>query len=227
MAPIVTSWSDYARRWSALHGGYDPRTASPLVRGWLRLAYTVGRTLAATGLGPDTVTAVGLGLSAVVPVIAGFGGGWPFIAAFFVLGSVVADSADGAVAVISGRSSKLGHVYDSVADRVSEALWVLALIVLGAPIWLAIPCGALAWLHEYVRARATIAGMTELGAVTVAERPTRALVTIFGLAFAGLLTPVAGGWISPTFATLAIFVWIALGIVGFIQLARAVHRDLR
>jgi phosphatidylglycerophosphate synthase len=144
-----------------------------------------------------------------------------------VLASVVADSADGAVAVISGRASRLGHVYDSVADRVGEAFWLLSLIVLGAPAWLVVPCGALAWLHEYVRARAATAGMRELSAVTVAERPTRALVTIFALAVAGLVGLVAGAWAGALVAVLATVVWSALGIVGFVQLARAVRQALK
>ena len=226
MARIVTSWAEYAQQWSALHGGYDPRTASPLVRGWLRIAYTTGGVLAALGARPDQVTLLGLVLSAIVPLVAALDGGWPFVAALLVLASIVADSADGALAVISGRPTKLGHVYDAVADRVSEAFWLLSLIVLGAPGWLVIPCGALAWLHEYVRARATTAGMRELGAVTVAERPTRALVTIFALAVAGLVSPV-GGWAGALVAVVATVVWSALGVVGFVQLAQAVRRALR
>jgi CDP-diacylglycerol--glycerol-3-phosphate 3-phosphatidyltransferase len=222
----VTSWADYAQRWSALHGGYDPRTAPPLVRGWLRFAYTTGGALVAVGAGPDQVTVVGLALSAIVPLVVALGGGWPLAAALVVLASVVADSTDGAVAVISGRASRLGHVYDSVADRVSEAFWLLSLVVLGAPAWLVVPCGALAWLHEYVRARAATAGMRELGAVTVAERPTRALVTILALAVAGLVGLVAGAWAGALVAVLATVVWSALGVVGFVQLARAVRRAL-
>jgi phosphatidylglycerophosphate synthase len=227
VARIVTSWVDYAQRWSALHGGYDPRTASPLVRGWLRLAYATGRALASTGAGPDQVTALGLVLSAIVPLVVALGGAWPFVAALVVLASVVADSADGALAIISGRATKLGHVYDSVADRVSEAFWLLSLIILGAPAWLVVPCGALAWLHEYTRARATAGGMPEVGAVTVAERPTRALVTIFTLAVSGLAGLVTGSWAGAVVATLGTVVWGTLGVVGFVQLARAVRRALR
>ena len=45
---MLLSWDQYATRWSGLHGGVDPRRGSVLFRGWLRLAYGVGRMLAGT-----------------------------------------------------------------------------------------------------------------------------------------------------------------------------------
>ena len=53
------TWEQYATAWSALHGGFDPRAASPVVRGWVRLAYRGGSLLARLGAGPTAVTAAG------------------------------------------------------------------------------------------------------------------------------------------------------------------------
>jgi CDP-diacylglycerol--glycerol-3-phosphate 3-phosphatidyltransferase len=223
---LAGSWAAYAERWSALHGGYDPRQASPLVRGWLFLAYVTGKALSRLPVGPDTVTAAGLLLSAGVPLLAWPGGGWPILAAVLVLGSSLADTVDGALALITDRVSRLGRVYDSAADRLSEACWVIALVLIGAPVWLAVGCGALAWLHEYVRARATVAGMSEIGVVTVAERPTRIIVMVFALVITGVVTLVDAD-LAADAATVAAAVWTVLGVVAFVQLVIAVRRALR
>jgi phosphatidylglycerophosphate synthase len=207
----LPSWDDYADRWSALHGGYDPRRASPLVRGWLRLAYELSRYLPVS---PDAVTLLGLLLSAGVPATVL---SWPLASAGLVALSALADTVDGALAVATGRVSRLGQVYDAVADRLAEACWLVALTLVGVPAWLTVCCGALAWLHEYVRARATAAGMAGIGVVTVAERPTRVLLAAAALAAA----------FDGRYATVATAVWAALGAVALVQLLVTVRRSLR
>jgi phosphatidylglycerophosphate synthase len=221
----VESWAAYAERWSALHGGYDPRQASVFVRGWLFGAYTVARTLSRLPVSPDAVTLLGLVLSAGVPLLARAGSGWPLAGVVLVLASALADTADGALALITGRVSRLGRVYDSVADRISEACWLVALVLLGAPGWLVAVCGGVAWLHEYVRARATVAGMAEIGVVTVGERPTRIIVVLFALAITGVVALVHGS-LTGIAATVATGVWTALGLVALVQLVAAVRRAL-
>jgi CDP-diacylglycerol--glycerol-3-phosphate 3-phosphatidyltransferase len=137
----------------------------------------------------------------------------------------VADGLDGAVAVIGGRASRLGFVYDSAADRAGEAAWLLAFWLAGAPGWLAAAAGAVSWLHEYVRARAAAAGMHEIGAVTVGERPTRVAVSIAGLIVGGAAGPVRPGW-AAVVLTVAAVAWVALGVSGLVQLTIAVRRAL-
>ena len=219
------SWDQYATRWSGLHGGVDPRGGSPLVRGWLRLAYRAGRLLARLGTPPGAVTAGGLVFCALVPVAVRAGRAGPLAAAGLVLLAAVADSADGAVAMVTNRVTRLGYVYDSVADRLGEAAWLVAFWLLGAPVWLVIATGAVAWLHEYLRARATAAGMREIGAVTVAERPTRAIVVTIGLVLAGVAGFVSRDLVTGT-ATMTMVVWLVLGAIGLGQLAVAVHGAL-
>jgi len=223
VAAALLTWDQYATRWSGLHGGVDPRDGSAFLRGWLRLAYRLGRVLARLGIRPAAVTALGLLLCALVPVTVRTGPLGPVLGAGLVVLSTVADSADGAVAVITNRVTGLGYVYDSVADRLGEAAWLVALWLLGAPAWLVVTTGGLAWLHEYLRARATAAGMREIGAVTVAERPTRAIVVALGLAFAGV-AGFAGTRLAIGTATMATATWLLLGVIGLGQLTVAVHR---
>lgn len=218
------TWEEYAAAWSRLHGGFDPGAASPVVRGWIRLAYRGGSRLGRWRIGPDAVTTCGLLLCALTPAAARLDHGL-FLAALLVLLAGCADTLDGAVAVVTGRASRLGFVYDSVADRLGEAAWLAAFWVAGAPAWLVVAGGAVSWLHEYVRARAAAAGMVGLGRVTVGERPTRVSIAISGFligAGADLLHP---GW-APTVLVVAAAGWAALGLIGLAQLGVAVRRDL-
>ena len=216
---------DYLDGWQKLHGGYDPR-GNALVRGWLSGAYVVARPFAAAGLSPDLVTALGLGVSALALIPAAAGGGWLLIAAAVVVLSALLDNVDGAVAVLTGRSTAWGQVLDSGVDRLSDLVFLGALYLagqadggaLGAP---GLPClvgGTLMLLQEYVRAKATAAGMTDVGVVTVWERPTRVIVTAAFLgsgAFLGDPWPVLGAW-----------AWAGLGVVGLVQLGVVVRRRL-
>jgi CDP-diacylglycerol--glycerol-3-phosphate 3-phosphatidyltransferase len=219
------TWEEYARAWSALHGGFDPASASPLVRGWIRMAYRGGTVLGRFGLSPTAVTLAGLLLCLLVPLAAALGPAGLVTAALLVLAAGFADAFDGAVAVVTGRTSRLGFVVDSVADRIGEIAWLAALWVGGAPGWLVVAGGALSWLHEYVRARAAAAGMPDIGAVTVGERPTRVSVAISGLLIGGLAGLVHPGW-DAMVLTIAAAVWLGLGAVGLVQLSAAVRRAL-
>jgi CDP-diacylglycerol--glycerol-3-phosphate 3-phosphatidyltransferase len=216
------TFEEYAAAWSRLHGGFDPRRSSAVVRGWVLTAYRMGSWLGRRRIGPMAVTTAGVVVCLVVPFAVLLGPGGLLLGALLVLLGAVADGLDGAVAVVTGRTSRLGYVYDSVADRLGEAGWLAAFWVAGAPGWLVVAAGGTSWLHEYVRARATAAGMTEIGAVTVGERPTRVSVAFSGLLVAGL---VPGGR-SHCVIVVAAVAWLALAVAGLGQLAAAVRRQL-
>jgi phosphatidylglycerophosphate synthase len=219
------SWDDYAGRWATLHGGIDPRRASIFVHRWLKMAYAVGRACASVGLRPSVITLGALILSAAVPIVAILRGPWLFVAALLVLLSAIADSADGSVAVITSRVSRRGSFYDALADRVGEAAWLLALWLLGAPGSLVVVCGALAWLHEYARARATVSGMAGIGVITVAERPTRVALVIVALTLGGF-SWIINPHLTPGTITVVIAVWILLALLGAARLSSAIHAGL-
>lgn len=208
----------YLDAWADLHGGYDPRS-NRLVGGWLSLTYVVSRPLAARGLAPDLVTVLGVLVSAVAAALAAPGGRWLLLAALVVVLSGLLDNVDGAVAVLTDRSTRWGFVLDSVADRCSDLAYVVALWLAGAPGELCAAGGALMLLQEYARARAAAGGMTEVGVVTVWERPTRVIVTAAFLGSAGLLD-------DSVWANLGAAAWVGLGAVGVGQLLVVVHRKL-
>lgn len=220
MRPVPLTRDEYFDRWSDLHGGYDPR-GSRLTHGWLSLAYAAARPLVALRVPPDLVTLFGALVSAAAVGLAWLGGRWVLAAAVVVALSGLVDNLDGAVAVVTRRTTRWGYVLDSVVDRVSDALYLVALWVVGAPGWVCVAGGVLMGLQEYARARAVGAGMREIGVVTVWERPTRVIATAMFLLGAGIYVGASEGWVTAGAAA-----WVGLGVVGLTQLLVTVRRRL-
>ncbi|WP_243407792.1 CDP-alcohol phosphatidyltransferase family protein, partial [Frankia canadensis] len=181
----------YLDRWARLHGGYDPRDGLWLVRAWLTWVHRLASPLAALRVPPSAVTAAGVVVTGLAVPTAAAGGRWPLLGVAALVVGGVADSVDGAVAVLTDRAGPRGFVLDSVADRCGDMLCLTALWCLGASGGLLVAAGCALWLLEYTRARAGNAGFGEIGVVTVGERPTRLIATGFGLAGAGLAAVVA------------------------------------
>jgi phosphatidylglycerophosphate synthase len=207
----------YLDGWQRLHGGYDPR-ANVLVRGWLTGSYAVARPVAAAGVPPDAVTAVGVLAAALALWPAAAGGRWLLVSAAVVVLAGLLDNVDGAVALLTGRTTAWGAVLDAVADRLGDLSFVLALLLAGAHPGLCAAGAALMLLQEYLRARAAAAGMAEVGVVTVWERPTRIVVTAAFLASAALL--------GDPWPDLGAGAWVGLGTLGLVQLAVVVRHRL-
>jgi CDP-diacylglycerol--glycerol-3-phosphate 3-phosphatidyltransferase len=210
--------AEYLERWSRLHGG---AATGGLVGWWLGITHAVARPLVRAGFGPWPVTVAGLLVAVATCWPASRGGAWPVLAAALVGASGLLDNLDGAVAVMSGRTSRWGFVLDSVCDRVADAAYCVAFVLAGAPAWLAATGAGLALLQEYVRARAAVAGMDGIGVVTVSERPTRVILTAMFLLGAGLYPGASDLW-----ATAGAAAWTTIGAVGLVQLLLVVHRRL-
>jgi len=216
----VLSREDYLVAWSRWHGGAG--TDGVLVRGWLSLAYALAR--ATVRLPPLAATASGLGAAAAAVVPARAGGPWLVAAGVLVGLSGLLDSLDGALAIATGRASHRGFVLDSVVDRLTEVAYSGALWAAGAPGWLAVAFGALCWLPDYLRARAGQAGVSETGALSVWERPTRVILTGLTLVGAGVLSATGD---ERVVITAGAAVGTALGAVGVVQLGFSLRRMLR
>ena len=212
--------TEYLRRWSALHGGMDP-TDNRLVGFWLGVVYALARPFVAVGASPNAVTGVGAAVSLIVVGAAAGGGRWVVLSGVLVLLSGVLDNLDGAVAVMTGRSSRWGYVLDSMADRVADVCYLVALWLVGAPAWVVVAAGVLTFLQEYVRARAGAAGMSEIGVVSVWERPSRVLVAGMFLVAAGIHLP----WAS-LLATLGAAMSLGLALIGTVQVVAMVRRRM-
>lgn len=203
-----------------MHGGVRP---SPVVRGWLRMI-----RLLASGpiirVPPDALSVAG------VLVLAGawaavVGPGWPGLVVPLVVLAGVLDGLDGAVALRTGRARPLGAVVDSVADRVGDVVLGAILLAIGAPTPWVLAAVTLVFLLEYLRARAQAVGMPGVGAVTVAERPTRLIVVAMAAGGAAVwpsgLPALGWGW-GVTFAV----TWTVVGVVGLAQLLPGIRRTV-
>jgi CDP-diacylglycerol--glycerol-3-phosphate 3-phosphatidyltransferase len=211
----------YFDRWQGLHGGYDPRSRSRGLRGWLTVVHAVARPLARLGVHPDVVTVGSAWLAVLTVVLADLGGRWWVAAGLLVVLSGLVDNLDGAIAVLQDRTTRWGYVLDSLVDRVCDALFLLAVGLAGCPGWLVVVCGAGCFLLEYLRARAGNAGGGEVALITVAERPTRVIVLAPTLVLCGAFVGSAD-----VVATVGVAVLLALTVVGLGQLTVAVRRQL-
>jgi phosphatidylglycerophosphate synthase len=186
------SFAAYQAGWRVVHSlGEGVQPGGRLAAGYLRLPYAVGGPLARAGVDPDLVTLAALWVALVAGWTATLGPGWAAAAGVLTLLAGVADSVDGAVAVMQGRASAFGFVWDSTADRLADLAVIAGPVVLVAteadPGWrpVALATGAAAagllLLLEYVRARAQAGPVAAAWSLaTPGERPTR--VIVLGLA---------------------------------------------
>lgn len=184
--------------------------------------YVLARPLAAAGVAPDLVTVGGLLAAGLVAWLAALGGAWFGAAAAVVVLSGLLDGVDGAVALLTDRATRFGFVLDSLVDRGADLLYLLALWLAGAPDGACVAAGVVTLLHEYTRARAAAGGLADVGVVTVGERPTRVVITAAFLLAAASYPAEAATW-----AALGAWAWLAVSVVGFVQLLVVVRRRLR
>ena len=149
------------------------------------------------------------------------GGRWSILAGWLVVGSGLLDALDGAVAVMTERTSRWGFVLDSLTDRICDVIYLAAIVAIGGPVWLAVCTGVALFLLEYLRARAGNAGMGEIGVVTPGERPTRVALCSPTIHWSGVFPAAA-----PALPTIGLAVVGGLCAFSVVQLAVAVRRVL-
>ena len=152
----------------------------------------IGRSLRRTGISADVVTLIGIVMAAAAAVAIGLG---DLRLGFFLLVLTgIPDALDGAVAKASGTSSSRGAYFDSVADRLTDALlfggvaWHLATIRTDHMMMLPVGIMATAMFISYQRAKAESLGYDAKGGLM--ERAERFIVLAFGLLFSEILIPV-------------------------------------
>ena len=211
----------YFVRWKELHGGYDPRTGNPWLRGWLTMVFVIARPLARRGIQPDVLTISSIWLAGAVFVPAQVGGRWAMLAGWTLVASGLFDTLDGCVAVLEDRTTRWGYVLDSAVDRLNDCIYLAAVVSVGAPLELAIGCGFLFFLLEYLRARAGNAGGDEVGRITIAERPNRVIFLSASIHFGGVFLAH-----REFVATFGLSVMTALTVIAVGQLGTTVRRQL-
>lgn len=162
----------------------------------------IGDRLRRTRLTPDHLTVAGLVVAALAAVVIGLG--WFALGLLLVVLAALPDLLDGALAKASNSSSQRGAFFDSVIDRVTDALlfggvaWYFAseesphLTIL--PMAVALMSGVI----SYQRAKAESLGLSAKGGLM--ERAERIILLCLGLLFPVVLIPVM--WIMLVLVTL-------------------------
>jgi len=168
----------------------------------------VGARAGKARLKADHLTLLGL-VMAVATAVA-IGAGALRAAVLLLVLAAVPDALDGAVAKATGTASPRGSFFDSVADRVSDAL------LLGGVAWFLADDGghivllpmallAVSMLVSYQRAKAESLGFSAKGGIM--ERAERLIALGLGLLFDSLLVPV---------------LWVMLALTTFTAVQRFV-----
>ena len=206
----MLSKQEFTQTWSSLHSDAPVEGA---VAWWLKISYRFGLVATLLRISPNVLTLLGLLAAAATALMA-----TSWWALFFLVFSLFCDGIDGSVAIFQKRQSAWGATLDSVVDRISEALWLYALYVIGVPAWLVITLWCLASFQEYARAKLVSLEIKDIGVVTPAERPVRAIFLFMVLLMWHLNIP---GVLPVSVA------FLLLQTSGLLMVLRFAHSQLR
>jgi len=169
-----------------------------------RALIPIGRGLQRIGVSADVVTIIGIIMSGAAAVAIGRGN--LLLGFILLILTGIPDALDGAVAKAAGTSSKRGAFFDSVSDRLTDALlfggltWHYASTRPGHLMMLPVAVMASAQIISYQRAKAELLGYEAKGGVM--ERAERFIVLALGL----LLSVIVGE------DALLVVLWIMLAL---------------
>jgi len=181
-----------------------------------RTTEPVGRALQRAGVTADVLTATGL-LSATGAAVAIAVGMFPLAIGLLIL-TGAHDMFDGAVAKAAGTSSVRGAFFDSVTDRLTDALllggaaWYLLDHGAGHIVLLPFAILAVTFLVSYQRAKAESLGIAAKGGLM--ERAERMIVLGVALLSTAIFVPVL--WVLFALTTMTAIgrfqrIWVAAG----------------
>ena len=192
-----------------MHGNAN---ISGIVKGWLTISFILVKPLAKLRVTPNLLTIFGLFFGVLLYLNALTN--W---AITLLTLSLICDGIDGSLAIVTSKASRWGAVLDSVVDRITEFFWALAFIAIGANQYVVIAALLLASIQEYLRARIAGLGLTEVGVVTIAERPVRA--SIFFVAIIANL-------IHLEIVNLLALIWLIMQSISLFSVTRFTFKKL-
>lgn len=215
---------EFFDRWSRLHGDAEVRG---IVRWWLLISFRVASLLRRLRITANSMTLIGVAISLalVMTLLEGRSEeALPLLISLLLLViSLAADGVDGSLALLTGKESRLGAALDAIADRVVEALWAYTFILIGADFRVAMIAWLIAQTQEYIRARLGGLGISEIGVVTLCERPVRAsilaifmvIATIYAFAQRDAIASLQSGDVM----TAGALIWLVMQGIALWQLS--------
>lgn len=200
---------EFNQSWSKLHGDAQ---ITGVVKGWLGISYILVKPLAKLRVTPNLLTILGLFFGILLYLNA-----LSIWAILFLVLSLICDGIDGSLAIITGKNGKWGAMLDSVVDRITEVFWALTFISIGADQKLVIAAVLIAATQEYLRARSAGLGLTDLGVVTIAERPVRASI---------LFVALVAFTLNLEFINLLALLWLIMQAVSLLTVTKFSYKKL-
>ncbi len=186
---MVSAWTAVCRWPSGIVVDvFDGRFRAPVERA----VKPLGDGLRRTGLTPDHLTLLGLVLGAAATVAIALGALRAGL--LLVVLAALPDLLDGALAKASNSASQRGAFFDSVIDRVTDALllggvaWYLASTESAHVVLLPFAVMAASAIVSYERAKAESLGLHAKGGLM--ERAERLILLCIGLLFDSVLVPI-------------------------------------
>ena len=197
-----------------------------------RAVKPIGAALRRTGMSPDHLTLVGL-LVAVGASIA-IGAGSMRLGLLLVVLAALPDLLDGALAKASGVASQRGAFFDSVMDRVTDAVlfggvaWYFASTESPHMALLPFAVMSVSALISYERAKAESLGLNAKGGLM--ERAERVILLCIGLLFDSVLVAVMWVMLALTALTAIqrfVKVWGQAAVAPAVEVKRDARRSRR
>lgn len=204
------NFEEFAAQWSELHGGAP---IGGVTGWWLSHSYKAARIASKLRITPNLITVFGV-LASVAMATSVYAAG----ALCWLLIAFYSDGIDGSTAILQSKQSRLGSLFDSLADRISEALWMYMGYLIGIPLWMALSLWCIASTQEYARARLASLGYAEIGVITIGERPVRAIF----MAILLILFIFAEQLMAPVY-----WLYFAVTVIAFVQLMMSARRKLQ
>lgn len=195
--------------WSELHGKAQ---IVGIVKIWLNISYAVAKVLSRIKISPNLITCFGLIFAILLYINAA-----TIWAPVLLVLSLFADGIDGTMAIINNKNSKWGALLDSIVDRTSEIFWVLALKSIGVELKYILIVIVFASIQEYIRARSSGLGLSEIGIVTISERPVRAIFVLMSLIFFQF---------NKSLIDLPVYLWVIFQVISFSMLLSHIRKKL-
>lgn len=190
-------------KWSELHGNVE---ITGLIKYWIKASNYLAKPFIFLRLSPNSISILSVLIS--LPLIFNPESWW------IVILALILDGIDGRVAIQTNRTSKQGAVIDSLSDRLVEFIWAISLHMCGINDFAIFTFFGIAWIQEYLRARAASLGFRGIGMVTIGERPTRAIFVSLAL----LIT---------SFSNLILVLAVIIQTLALLSLLKVMRRELK
>ncbi len=170
-----------------------------------RITYPIARKIASIGITPNTITIAGFIIAIIYLPLMAYRK--PLLAIVAIIVAGIMDILDGAVAKVTGKTTKLGSFLDSTLDRVEDTIFIFGLKFLKINDVFLYFFLALSLMISYMRAKGESLGLKVEGRGII-ERAERIILIILVIAFST---------ISLNISLIILYLAIILSFVSFIQ----------